>query len=63
MYNYLNLILVVTPGHALGVTLRGLVGVKTEHSHVAYQIKGDDEKNIKQLKYLPKGLPGALGRG
>ena len=36
----------MTTSHALGVALEWSVGVKikfSEHSHVAYQIKGDDE--------------------
>ena len=47
MCNILNRISVMTPGHVMGVALRGSVGVKklsfSEHSLVAYQIKGDDE--------------------
>ena len=59
MYNILNRIFVVTPGHALGVALKESVGVQklsfTEHTsrHVAYQIKEDDELNIKQ-NFCPK---------
>ena len=33
------------------------------HSLVAYQIKSDDEKTIKQLKFLPKGPPRGPGEG
>ena len=34
----------------------------SEHSHVAYQIKGDDEYNIKQLNFRPKGPSQGLKR-
>ena len=47
MYILLNRIWIVTPGRAMGVPLKGVGrGQKlsfSEHSHVAYQIKGDDE--------------------
>ena len=42
MYTILNGILVVTPGHALWVG-RGQKLNFSEHSHVTYQFKGDDE--------------------
>ena len=52
------MILILSPGYAFGVGLRG-AGVprgskKFKHGHVAYQIDGDDKQNRMQVKFHPR---------
>ena len=52
-------------GHAPGVGLGAPRGSNFffffKHSHVAYQIDGDDEQNKMQVKFSSKGQTGDLG--